>query len=219
MLKQKYGSTRVEKKGISAFITNKKEKWPAFGQEYRYIHAFIKKFSEKPFLHLKKIKKEKPKIMVLGAGLGVDLIEFKKALNLIKINPTIDVLSLTKSLSPRAKKIVNKDYSQNKAIETIDFKKETKLASNLKSKYDLVVAPLSVGVYTDHPSYNMFLTSLMLNKNGKAYIELGEFKLKTVTRFKKFVEIYNLQNKTDYKFTVNKINPNEEKYLEITRLR
>jgi hypothetical protein len=182
MLKQKYGSNRVEKKGISAFITNKKEKWPAFGQEYRYIHTFVKKFSEKPFLHLKKIKKEKPKIMVLGAGLGIDLIEFKKTLNSIKINPTIDVLSLTKSLSPRAKKIVNKDYSQNKAIETIDFKKETKLASNLKNKYDLVVAPLSVGVYTDHPSYNMFLTSLMLNKNGKAYIELGEFKLKTVTR-------------------------------------
>ena len=133
MLKQKYGSTRVEKKGVSAFINNKKEIWPAFGQEYRYSHIFIKKFSEKPFLHLKKIKKEKPKIMVLGAGLGVDLIEFKKALNLIKINPTIDVLSLTKSLSPRAKKIVNKDYSQNKAIETIDFKKETKFKKQIRS--------------------------------------------------------------------------------------
>jgi hypothetical protein len=217
---KKYGRLRSEKIGLSIFLINKKEKWPAFGQDYRYKYIFYNKFKQKPLLHLKKINLKEPKVIILGAGQGNDLKLFKEDLSKFKINPIIDVFSLTKSLSPEIKKkIVNKDFSRNKAFESIEAIKDRKLINQIKGKYDLVVAPLSVGVYTDHIPYNLLLTSLLLNKNGKAYIEVNNYSPKIKERYYKFIEMYNKQKKEKKTFNIRIINKkNSSVYLEIKRL-
>lgn len=215
---RKYGRLRTEKIGLSSFFRGKKESWPAFGDTYRYEHIFVKKFRKKPLLHLKKIKKTNPRVMILGAGLGRDLKLFKEDLNKLRIDPTIDVFSLTKSLSKEVKRdVVSTDFSRKKALETISPVKDRKMIGQIKGKYDLVVAPLSVGVYTDHLSYNLLLTSLMLNKNGKAYIEVEKYDMQAKERFNRFVELYNKQKKEENKFEIRIINELKNKYLEITR--
>ncbi len=134
-VKIRFGRKRSEKKGLNYFLETKKESWPAFGQETRYHYNFNIKFLKKPLHHLIKIKKKKPKIMILGAGEGKDLNLFKEDLNRLKINPAIDVFSLTKSINPEIlKKTVNNDFSKNKAIESIDPIIDKSLISKIKSK-------------------------------------------------------------------------------------
>lgn len=208
---------RVEKRGLSLFIKNKKEYWPAFGKEHRFEIVYYKKFKKLPIEFLKKSKNKKPKVMILGAGLGEDIKLLKAELQKNNVNPSVDVFSLTKSISKTAKKEIKKDYSINKALETINFKEHSKLINNIKEKYDLVVAPLSVGVYTDHVAYNLFITSKLLNKNGKAYVEVLKDK-KLIEKFNRFNELFNKQFKETAEFNINQINENEKYfYFEITR--
>ncbi|MEI8364707.1 MAG: hypothetical protein WCF78_04620 [archaeon] len=218
---KRYGSLRIEKRGLTPFLIEKKEHWPAFGEKNRFDYTYVTKFKNLPIMHLKSINKKNPKIMILGAGSGRELIELKDILKKEKINPEINVFSLTKSLDKDIeKKIVNKDYSINKAIENIDPKRDKQIIKENIGKYDLVVAPLSVGVYTDHVAYNMLLTSLLLRKHGKAYIEVND-NSQNLTRYKRFIELYNKQFTKNYEFIINEIKLDRkltnQKYFEIIR--
>jgi len=208
---------RVEKKGLSLFIKDKKESWPAFGKAHRFEIIYVKKFKQLPLEFLKKNKNKKPKIMILGAGLGEDIKLLKTELQKDNIKPNVDVFSLTKSISETAKKEIRKDYSINKALETINFKENKRLVSKIKEKYDLVIAPLSVGVYTDHVAYNLFLTSKLLRPKGKAYVEVLKNN-NLIKKFTRFNELFNKQFKETAEFKINQINENEKYlYFEITR--
>ena len=122
---KKYGSLRIEKKGLTPFLIEKKEHWPAFGETNRFDYTYITKFKNLPIIHLKNINKKNPKIMILGAGSGRELIELKKILKQEKINPEINVFSLTKSLDKYIeKKIVTKDYSMNQIASRFNSYRE-----------------------------------------------------------------------------------------------
>lgn len=119
-------------------------------------------------------KNKKPKILVIGAGIGEELIELKNHLYAKKINPKIETMGITKMLSNKAKKVVHKDYSINLNLEEIDIKNPAhkKLIETLRNNYDVVAAPMSVGIHTSYIAYNCFLCSLMLKPNGVAKIQL-----------------------------------------------
>ena len=206
-----FAKKRVESKSVTSFIQNKKEKWYSFGDVKKFHEVYELKFQGKPLNFLIKQKNKKPNIMVLGAGEGKDLKLLKRFCKKHKKEPVIDVLSLTKALPKTVKKIVNKDYSNNKALETIDLERDKKLISEIKNKYDLVMAPLSVGVYTNHQTYNMFLSAMMLKNEGRTYIQV-RFTKDLEKRFDRFVKAYNKQNKTNYKFNLNLIN--SKKYTQ-----
>jgi len=212
--KRIFAKKRVESPEITSFIQNKKESWYSFGNKNKFYEVYELKFHGKPLDFLINHKSKKPNIMVLGAGEGRDLQLLKKFCEKYKKEPIIDILSLTKTLPEDIKKIVNKDYSNNRALETIDLERDKKLISEIKNKYDLVMAPLSVGVYTNHPTYNIFLSAMMLKKEGRTYIQVRHTK-DLEKRFNRFVETYNKQNKTNYKFKLGLIDAKEYKQNKI----
>lgn len=119
-------------------------------------------------------KKSKPKILVIGAGIGEELIELKNHLNAKKIKPKIETLGITKILTDKASKVVSKDHSMNLCLEEIDIKnpEHKKLIKSLRENFDVVAAPISAGVHTPHIAYNCFLCALMLKPEGVAKIHV-----------------------------------------------
>ncbi len=215
-MKPKYGRSREPVKGFEKILETKKESWPSFGQENKYFQVYFVKFKEKPIEFLK--TKKNPKIMVLGAGEGKDLKLLKNEFRDAKI----DVFSLTKSLNKDIKRnVINRDHTIFVALESLDsrFKKHRQLIEKLKNKYDLVIAPLSVGIYTNYPVFNIFRSSMMLRKKGQCFIEI--YTRENVEKiFNKFVEVYNRQQKTKYSFEIKKINQNADNtrsYYQIIR--
>jgi len=195
------------------------EGWQKEGEEYRFSEIYKSLFRNEPIKHILSLKKKSPKIMILGAGIGEDTKVLKDELNKITIYPVFDVFSLTRTLSPEIKKnIVRNDFSSNVGLEQLDprIKQHKKIIDATKGKYDLVVAPLSVGEYTNHPATILLNSALLLSKGGKAYIQTssvfyGEFdypmKLKKNIDllFNKLVNTINMKDNSarQFKLTTN----------------
>lgn len=158
----------VAEKGIHADF------WRFNGQESRYEQIYNVELMRDPILHLESLQKEHPQIMILGPGLGEDIIALKRELTELGMSPDVDVFGLSKSLDQSARRRVRTDYSLRLALEEVDPKNEKhrKLIDNLQEKYDLVVAPKSVGYHTNYPAYAVFATARLLAKGGAGYIEL-----------------------------------------------
>ncbi|HPC10210.1 MAG TPA: hypothetical protein PLN85_03965 [archaeon] len=254
-LKRKIGHPREPIDGIKKIIDQKKaninESWPSFGDSKRFYNIYIDALKGKPLIHLEKIKNKNPQIMVLGAGGGQDIILLKEYLEYKNIFPDIDVFSLTKSLDKNIieTNTVKNDYSFDTPLESIDPEnpKHKKIIDKLIGKYDLVMAPLSVGMYTKYPAVNIFRTALLLKKGGKAYIEIEPFNnTMTTTKhitfitfrdtsktkeyhlahleeiFNKMVNYYNKIEKKNNKYILKYIRhekePNYCLYIEIERI-
>ncbi len=160
------------------------ERWASFGDRSTYTFR-IKEFYLKT---LKRIKKREPQIMVVGAGLGLDLVLLKKDVENAGMTPQIDVFSLTKSLFPGVEEIVRTDYSQNVSLEEVGAnpKKYVNLIKALQGKYDLVVAFLSAGAHANFPAQNCFFMAMMLAVLGEAHIDISYRNTKGGKDFKEY---------------------------------
>lgn len=154
----------------------KKDSWPYNGGKERYKQIFFDILKRQPINHLIKNKNSKPSIMILGPGEGGYIHELQAELAPYKIKPRIDVLGLQKTIDPALlkEKTVRRDFSKGQALEEISEnpKVNKKLISIISEKYDLVMAPASVGLHTLYPAFNVFNVSCMLRKGGVAYIEV-----------------------------------------------
>lgn len=166
----------------------KKDIWPNqgeikglnFGKRNVYIQNSYKRIystilRKDPINHLIKKRNKKPNVLVLGPGVGHDIVLLKLELQKNQINPKIDVLGIQKTIDPLLleRKIVDKDLSSGKALEEISQDpKNKKIISKLKERYDLVIAASSAGLHTLYPAFNVFNVSAMLRKGGVAYIEV-----------------------------------------------
>jgi hypothetical protein len=161
-------------------VKETKKIWPLFGQKERYNYLFKKELSNRPLAFLKKrFVKKKPKIIFLGAGKGNYISLFKKELIKNKINPVIDVFSLTETLSQEAKKEVNKDYSRRIPFEHLNSKLSQSiklLQEEFKHKYDLIISPMGVGFHTMYPANALFTSAMMLKIGGRAFIEVDNLR-------------------------------------------
>ncbi len=227
---------------------NEANNWWYKGNTERFQAVYFNILQKKPINHLTSLNKKNPKIMILGAALGLDIIKLKEELLKNKVNPQIDVFSLTKikntifpkELKQNKKEVlrtIENDYSTGVYFENIALNKS--LAEKIKFKYDLVVAPSSVSVFTEHPEYNAFQSALLLNKGGKAYVEINvehylvprslgggvnynvtkhfPFMIKAVNRL---IKSYNTKNKTNLEFKCDFVfyNKTSAPYFEIERL-
>lgn len=115
-----------------------------------------------------------PKILILGPGIGEEVIELNKILKILKLNPEIESLGLTNQLTKKAKEVIKKDHSKNLALEEIDPNnpEHKKLINSLKEKFDYILAPTSIGIHTRYPAYNCFLCALALKPKGEARITI-----------------------------------------------
>ena len=169
---KKFGKKRDAIARNKVCLSVGKENWPCNGQKERYRHIFAA-LNGAHVRFLVRHGNPNPNVMVLGAGKGETILEFKNFLLRHKVNPTVDVFSLTKNLDPYIKKIVHKDFSENIPFEHLNVKDSA--YKNLKNKYDLVIGAMSVGVHTKYPVNSLFTSALMLQKGGRAYIEMVDF--------------------------------------------
>lgn len=172
-----FGKKRELKRSVSLRVDGqKRDSWPFRGQKTRYRQIFSTILRKDPINHLIKSKNKKPNIMILGPGEGNYISYLNSELRSYNINPRIDVLGLQKTINPELlkRKIVRRDFSRGIALEEISAnpKANRKLISRIKGKYDLVMAPASVGLHTLYPALNVFNVSCMLKKGGVAYIEV-----------------------------------------------
>ncbi len=223
--KKPFGQKRKPLKAISNILVKRKESWSSEGPKEKFEYVFKKVLKNKPLLFLEKNfsnKKQKPNIMFLGAGKGNYIPLFKQFLTNKKINPNIDVFSLTKNLSKTAQKDVRKDLSSNLAFEELntkllDIDKHKQLSQkqqvttatttpktlqkHMFNNYNLVMAPLSVGYHTKHPANAVFTIAMMLKKGGRAYVEVDDLKTfyNTIKKQIPFSDIKGLGNIQDIK--------------------
>lgn len=170
---KKIGRIREPLPNVKGIIEKKYleiQEWPKNGHEGRFIDNPI-------YFHVVKsiLKNNKsPRILVLGPGIGEEVVELSRVLKGLKVNPEIESLGLTNQLTENAKKTISKDHSQNMALEEIDPNnaEHKKLIANLREKFDYVVAPTSVGVHTRYSAYNGFLCALALKPEGEARITI-----------------------------------------------
>lgn len=184
--------------------------WPLSGQKDRYYEY------ETVYLRfLKRNRKKKPQIMVIGPGKGEDILEFQREMTKKGIHPEIDVFGLTNSLYPEVYKVIRRDYSRRIALETVGANPEKYpyLIDALKGKYDLVTSFMSAGIYTNFPVHNCFFMAMMLAVRGEAHIDYinpywnkldklkSKLNLESFPRiFSKLVATYNRLHNTNYKF-------------------
>ncbi len=187
---KKFGKKRETNLKVKEWLSIGCEKWRCNGLKERYkqisealggIHVY--------FLVCR--RKSHPIVMFLGAGVGETISEFKKHLLKHKIHPTVDVFSLTKDLSSEVNSKTRRDYSNNLPFEHLNMKNSA--FKNLENKYDLVIGAMSVGVHTKYPANSLFTSALMLQKGGRAYIEVVDFLKKnggisTIKEHKKLLE-------------------------------
>ncbi|HOZ35743.1 MAG TPA: hypothetical protein PLK55_02050 [archaeon] len=149
-----------------------KEEWPmSFGKKERFI--------SNP-LYLDTVvnintKNKSPKILIMGPGLGEEIIEFDSFLKTHKhINPQIESLGITNQLTKDALKTVKKDHSLGIALEEIDPENpiHKQAIKKLIGRFDYIIAPVSVGIHTRYPAYNCFLCALALKPQGEARINI-----------------------------------------------
>lgn len=184
-----FGKKRELKESVKARVKNViEDSWPHNGKTERYKQIFFDILKREPINHLIKNKNPKPNIMILGPGEGHYISELKIELAPYKINPKIDVLGLQKTIDQALlkNKTIRRDFSRGKALEEISEnpKANKKLISIISEKYDLVMAPASVGLHTLYPAFNVFNVSCMLRKGGVAYIEIPTAEVIKRTQFK-----------------------------------
>lgn len=172
-----FGKKRELKKSVKERVNNViEDSWPHNGKTERYKQIFFDVLKREPINHLIKNKNSKPNIMILGPGEGHYISELQIELAPYKINPKIDVLGLQNTIdrSLLQNKTIRKDFSRGQALEEISEnpKANKKLISIISEKYDLVMAPSSVGLHALYPAFNVFNVSCMLRKGGVAYIEV-----------------------------------------------
>ena len=186
---------------------------------------------ESPLDFFDKLKKPNPQIMIIGPGLGEDLIDLHGHLIAKGFDPKIDVFGLTKTVTLSAQKVVRKDYSQNVALETIGANPEkyAELVNALKGKYDLVTAYSSAGYHTQFPAQNCFFMAMMLAGGGEAHIDIASGKrlfssaalinnakyLKEV--FPRIVKAYNRKSETNYQFELKFERFDQYRYVVIIK--
>lgn len=203
------------------------------GEARRYNEIYSQDLKGQPIVFLINLKKKSPKIMVIGPGVGLDLIVLTRELSYFGIEPQLDVFGLTKTISTDAQKVVRTDYSQSVALETIgsDPEKYSELINAVQGVYDLVIGSNSVGFHTNYPAHNCFYSAMMLNVGGEAYIDvyLGIKLLKKTMpnvlkhvylTFQRLVAAYNKVNRTNYKFELKIITPGSliSVYFKIKRI-
>jgi hypothetical protein len=172
MFKNPFGKSRAALEKVKS-ITSKQipDLWVNSGLEGRFKQVYVKQLKNKPLNFLKNnFKNSKPNIMILGAGFGGDIIKLNEYLTQNKIKSKIDVFSLHKMID-LSKNIIREDYSQHIALEELFFKNKQTFGKII-NKYNLVVAPLSVGVHTKYPVYNALCSAVMLKKKGVLYYEV-----------------------------------------------
>lgn len=222
------------KRPVATDLTEKntklwREDWSApdrifeFGAFHRFRNVYFSELKGIPLKFLIALRKRNPKVMVLGPGLGLDLIELKRYLEHYGIDPEIDTFAITKALDQDAKELtVTNEFAFNTPLELIDPKKpeHNAFVEHVINRYDLVVAPLSVGFHTHYPAQNSFKSALMLNKGGEAFVQLeyvfgGETLFESARKrkalrqlFEKLVENHNKKNNTNLKFELDFIRPN-----------
>lgn len=248
-LKKKFGRERETTEQVSKVLKNKFESWGSFGNREKFYSLFITVLEYKPLTFLKERfvnSKTKPQIMFLGPGRGGYIPIFKSALKSKNIIPEIDVFALKKSISENVKKEIKTDFSSKIPFEKLNTKTSNKNVKKLQEaflhKYDLIMAPLSVGFHTLYPANALFTTALMLKTGGKAYIQVSpQFSqqylftgspsnkknfevLKNMdVVFQRFVDSYNKQNNNNLKYTLNRITKTIDNkniiYFEIERIK
>ncbi len=249
-IKKKVGRERETTETVSRVLRNKVESWGSYGHKEKYFLLFKTILQNKPISFLEKRFSNtniKPQVMFLGPGKGGYIPVFNSVLYSKKITPEIDVFALTRNLSEEAKRIVRKDFSSNDTkipFERLNTKTRTKKVKELQEaflhKYDLIMAPLSVGFHTLYPANALFTTALMLKKRGKAYVQISDqfAQQYLFTRsppmkkhfemlnnlpqiFQRFVEAHNKRNNTKLKYTLKKIENSKDIkksiFFEITR--
>ncbi|MFA5745811.1 MAG: hypothetical protein WCX82_00465 [archaeon] len=135
----------------------------------------------KPVEHLVQLKKEKSQILILGPGLGKDILFLRKDLNEHKIKPIINVFGLTKITdSQSAYSYIDKDYSIGVPFENLDPKIENHreiLEENI-GKNDVIIALKSTSYHTNYLEFSLYQSAIMLSKGGKAYLEFNFLEIK-----------------------------------------
>jgi hypothetical protein len=203
-------------------IKAKKELWPVNGQINRFKEIYKNIYKNEPIKFLLSLKKRDPKIMILGAGEGSDIKLLRDELLEKKLKPIIDVFSIKKTLEKDVKQnIVRKDFSKSIPFEHIDprIKEHNEIIKATKGQYDLVMAPFSVGVYTNSISTILLNSAMLLAKNGRAYIQVKldfldpiqlpenkmgfELKQEHKLMFNRFVNTINKKENVDYKYKLS----------------
>lgn len=200
---KKIGRIREPLPNVKGIIEKKYleiQEWPKNGHEGRFIDNPI-------YFHVVKsiLKNNKsPRILVLGPGIGEEVVELSRVLKGLKVNPEIESLGLTNQLTENAKKTISKDHSQNMALEEIDPNnaEHKKLIANLREKFDYVIAPTSVGIHTRYSAYNGFLCALALKPKGEARITIlkENFSQDHIDLYK-----HQLETKDAYRYTEREV--------------
>lgn len=169
------GLNRIRKPAsANQYVKDGHSEIPVWGNIIGSKKRFYENYLYSDLINHFPFKNKKPKILIVGAGIGEELIEFKNHLNAKKIKPKIETMGITKMLTDKASKVVSKDHSMNLCLEEIDIKNPAhkNLIKSLRDNFDIVVAPMSAGVHTPYIAYNCFLCSLMLKPEGVAKIHV-----------------------------------------------
>ena len=176
---KKFGKEREVNESVNYILSSKKkgfESWAYKGDRDRYKVVFELQLKKKPLKYLLDNNIKSPKIMMLGPSTGKYILEFKKRLLENKIKPIIDCFSLKNELNKDVEKEVRLNLFGKGAFEKLNTKANNpdlkEIQRNLIDKYNLIIAPMSVGVHTKYPINALFTSALMLRKGGKAYVEI-----------------------------------------------
>ncbi|NCP72103.1 hypothetical protein GW835_01775 [archaeon] len=178
----------------------------------RYKEVFKKSLNDRPtnFL-LEELKVHNPNVMMLGPGKGHYAALFKKELESIGVNIHIDTLGFSKTIDKELirDELIRKDHSPHiskaTAFEHINPKEHPKLIKKIKGKYHLVIGERSVGLYGESKPYAIFQTALLLEKRGRAFLDVQFTKetLKDIVEVsKRMLRAYNKANNTDLEYKI-----------------
>lgn len=222
---------------VQNIIAKKNRDYWGFNGENGRLQKHLKALFNRPIDFLKKLGKQKPTILILGAGKGNDLPLFYNTLRKSNLFPQIDVFGLTQILSYNARFVVQQDLSQNLALETLGSRPEQniKLATDTYRKYDLIMVPTSAGFHTKYAAHNCFFTALMLAPDGEAYLQVSRLRHLFLRNkfleypydkyisavFARMLKIFNERYKTDLNFELEFMpfgSEQESLYLRIKRI-
>lgn len=192
------------------------------GNRNRYEEIYRYKLKEEVSNFILNDLKKHPEVMILGPGIGYDTAILKKELESIGIKPTIDVLNIFKSTLDKKlveKKIIREDLSREKVFEHINSIADSEIINKVKGKYDVIVAPASVGYYSTSPPYTLFQTALMLSKKGRAFVEvalINNLKKNAIEKILKIaprmIEVFNKTHNLDLKYEFSQVKGTYDSY-------